>query len=251
MTWFEYRKIKSIYNIPSFWREGICQCSSDKFIQLTKNPIETRSFFFAGVFIDQVLYGHLQEIYDQFRSTFKYPKLYAHGLAGMASPSWLIIPRHFSLSVRWPTNGYILKEFFDTLILDTKNWLMDNQMNYIEHFKKVLSYEIELNIKKVYPNMARSLNSSLLKHDLVNIDYPRKLETIDNSSKKRDISFFSKKYKPFVEARSFSRKLGLRSGYEWNQYASLEKRPDDVPANPRAVYGQYGWKNMGDWLGLE
>jgi superfamily II DNA or RNA helicase len=56
-------------------------------------------------------------------------------------------------------------------------------------------------------------------------------------------------YRPFGEAREFARELGLRTQTEWNSWAASQARPPDVPADPRKVYGNNGWKSMGDWLG--
>ncbi len=60
-------------------------------------------------------------------------------------------------------------------------------------------------------------------------------------------------WRPFEEARSFVRKLGLKNRDEWFKYiqgeiASLPPEPD-LPTNPYLVYCTSGWKGMGDWLG--
>ena len=55
-------------------------------------------------------------------------------------------------------------------------------------------------------------------------------------------------WRPFEEAREFSRRLGLNSRNEWVAWAKSEKRPPDIPVDAARVYkGQ--WQGMGDWLG--
>ncbi|MDE1812685.1 MAG: DEAD/DEAH box helicase family protein [Thaumarchaeota archaeon] len=57
-----------------------------------------------------------------------------------------------------------------------------------------------------------------------------------------------RKYKSFQESREFIRKLNLKSGSEWKEWAKSGKRPLDIPSNPDMVY-KNEWKSMGDWLG--
>ncbi len=56
-------------------------------------------------------------------------------------------------------------------------------------------------------------------------------------------------WRPFEEARAFVRALGLKNVAEWNAWAKNDKRPDDIPAYPNAVYKNKGWLGVGDWLG--
>jgi TolA-binding protein len=63
-----------------------------------------------------------------------------------------------------------------------------------------------------------------------------------------------KKFRPFQEAREFTRSLGLRNNNEWRRFCKggmPEKGllPEDIPADPRKVYKDKGWAGMGDWLG--
>jgi superfamily II DNA or RNA helicase len=58
-------------------------------------------------------------------------------------------------------------------------------------------------------------------------------------------------WRPFAEAREFSRTLNLKSQAEWIEYCKSEHRPRDIPTNPNVVYQSNGWKNLGDWLGTE
>ena len=58
-------------------------------------------------------------------------------------------------------------------------------------------------------------------------------------------------YRPYKEASKFVQRLKLKSGKEWRSYCKLEKKPEDVPADPRNVYKHKGWTTMGDWLGTD
>jgi hypothetical protein len=58
-----------------------------------------------------------------------------------------------------------------------------------------------------------------------------------------------RKFRHFVNARAFVRKLGLKSGNEWRDYCSSGERLPDIPSNPDAVYRRDGWLSWADWLG--
>lgn len=65
-----------------------------------------------------------------------------------------------------------------------------------------------------------------------------------------------KTFQTFKKARKFSRTLGLQSGNEWVQYTKGKitgkpPKPDDIPACPQQTYKDWGWQNMGDWLGTK
>jgi hypothetical protein len=55
-------------------------------------------------------------------------------------------------------------------------------------------------------------------------------------------------YRPFEEAKKFVHSLGLRNTDEWIEYSKSEKKPADIPADPRWQYKKE-WRSMGDWLG--
>ena len=61
----------------------------------------------------------------------------------------------------------------------------------------------------------------------------------------------NRNWRDFEEVRDFTRRLGLESEEEWNDWCrnSLE-RPDDVPGYPQAVYKD-SWQGWDDWLGTE
>lgn len=57
-------------------------------------------------------------------------------------------------------------------------------------------------------------------------------------------------WRPFDEARSWARSLGLSGSAAWHEFArDRVSLPDDIPASPHYVYAQLGWIDMADWLG--
>ena len=67
--------------------------------------------------------------------------------------------------------------------------------------------------------------------------------------------FKKKDWRPFEEAREFTRSLNLKSSTEWIEYCNSGKdgipKPDDIPSNPHIIYKNNGWKGYPDWLGNE
>jgi len=64
-----------------------------------------------------------------------------------------------------------------------------------------------------------------------------------------NISNQLKKFRPFKDARAYARRLGLKSVAEWRAFTKSGKLPPDIPADPRKVYIDKGWKGYRDWLG--
>lgn len=58
-------------------------------------------------------------------------------------------------------------------------------------------------------------------------------------------------YKTFEDARSFVRKLALKSRSEWLEYCKSGLKPDDIPSNPHNTYKENGWNGMADFLGSQ
>src|SRR5436305_8275983 len=52
----------------------------------------------------------------------------------------------------------------------------------------------------------------------------------------------------FTDARTFVRKLGLKSSAEWNSYCKSGNKPANIPSAPHYTYPTE-FKGMGDWLG--
>ena len=48
------------------------------------------------------------------------------------------------------------------------------------------------------------------------------------------VATFDRSYRPFVEARTFVRALGLKNIDAWRAYCRSSKKPDDIPTAPDA-----------------
>ncbi|MHC4932493.1 MAG: hypothetical protein ACYTGV_09930 [Planctomycetota bacterium] len=62
--------------------------------------------------------------------------------------------------------------------------------------------------------------------------------------------------RPFEEARSFARELGLSGQVQWRAWCrgdvpELPPRPQDLPTRPEGAYGGSGWAGWRDFLGNE
>ena len=60
-------------------------------------------------------------------------------------------------------------------------------------------------------------------------------------------------WRPFEEAREYTRGLKLKGSSDWNKYCGGEmpekgERPKDIPSNPQTSYFKE-WTHWGDWLG--
>ena len=55
----------------------------------------------------------------------------------------------------------------------------------------------------------------------------------------------------FHEARGHVRKLGLKTGLDYREWAKTTQRPKNIPTNPWEVYKEDGWVSMSDWLGYD
>jgi superfamily II DNA or RNA helicase len=58
----------------------------------------------------------------------------------------------------------------------------------------------------------------------------------------------NREYLSFEKARKIVRSLQLISGSEWVKYCKSNKKPINIPADPKRVYSNE-WISMGDWLG--
>ena len=63
------------------------------------------------------------------------------------------------------------------------------------------------------------------------------------------ISSFLRVFRSFKEARIFTRSLKLKNDVEWKLYCKSGKKPSDIPSEPKKVYKDKGYLNLGDWLG--
>jgi hypothetical protein len=58
-------------------------------------------------------------------------------------------------------------------------------------------------------------------------------------------------WRPFVEARAETRKLGIKNFKEWQVFCASGNRPAGIPSNPNDAYKHSGWVSWGDWLGTK
>ena len=57
-----------------------------------------------------------------------------------------------------------------------------------------------------------------------------------------------KEYLSFYKARKIVRNLNLKNQNEWMLY-SKTTRHENIPSDPKSIYENSGWINLGDWLG--
>ncbi len=60
---------------------------------------------------------------------------------------------------------------------------------------------------------------------------------------------YRRRHLPFIKAREFAHRLGLKSKSEWAKWSGKDIRPAEIPATPSRVYKDKGWAGWGDWLG--
>ena len=60
--------------------------------------------------------------------------------------------------------------------------------------------------------------------------------------------YTNRKFWPYVKARDYVHKLGLKNIQEWREYCGSGKKPNFIPSNPEKKYKK-DWTNYGDWLG--
>ena len=59
-----------------------------------------------------------------------------------------------------------------------------------------------------------------------------------------------REWRPFSEAREFTRSLQLKGWIEWIEYAKTDEKPNDIPSHPEKTY-KNDWNGWVDWLGNE
>ena len=65
------------------------------------------------------------------------------------------------------------------------------------------------------------------------------------------ISNSKKNFLEFDKAKLLVRELGFKTVLQWKEYCKSNMKPINIPSDPERVYKLSGWKNMGDWLGVE
>jgi len=61
--------------------------------------------------------------------------------------------------------------------------------------------------------------------------------------------FLGRRFRKFNEAKIFVKSLNLKNVKEWKKYRKTNKKPKDIPSNPKKVYKEEGWIHWGDFLG--
>ena len=63
------------------------------------------------------------------------------------------------------------------------------------------------------------------------------------------VANYLREHRPFKEARTHARSLGLKTAKEWWAHTKTGALPADIPACPNQTYADQGWQGYGDWLG--
>jgi len=58
------------------------------------------------------------------------------------------------------------------------------------------------------------------------------------------------RFRPFADARTYARRLDLRSKAAWAAWAATDARPPDIPVRPDSVYSGHGWTTWEAFLGF-
>jgi superfamily II DNA or RNA helicase len=65
------------------------------------------------------------------------------------------------------------------------------------------------------------------------------------------VSYSSRQYRPFEDARKFVHTLNFIQINDWRVYCKSGKKPNDIPSRPDIAYKKFGWISYGNWLGTE
>ena len=126
----------------------------------------------------------------------------------------------------------------------------------IEHKKEVANQILNMFSR-------RSINMDGISSEDIHIDliyktdpldfllrYTSRACNLDTFQKLRDAIALSKiSWRPFEEARDFTRSLNLKNQSDWFKYRKTDTFPENIPAYPNEAYANKGWISWGDWLG--
>jgi len=56
-------------------------------------------------------------------------------------------------------------------------------------------------------------------------------------------------FKTYIDAKKFTRSLGILSSTQWIKYCKSGKKPKDIPSAPYKIYKSKGWISWPDFLG--
>ena len=159
IEWF-WKEFSTREQLTSHHNNGICQCSTEYFIDNSSSPYEMRSFLMIGIFIDQMMFTHFQDLYSAFLIKYKYPKIYSHPTSGMAKPSWFVYSYHgYDKKMKWES----AKPIAEALCGDLYDWLYSFPCGeeYVNRFKKVSLFEINLEFERETGEKFRDLLSNI------------------------------------------------------------------------------------------
>ena len=146
--WEEYEDVKTRGPfLAGLNQGGFCQCSTENFIRRTKDPIEMRSFLMIGILIDQSI--PINSLYE-FRSVFKYPRLFAHptGMTEQFSPSWFADNMAMRDKVDWKS----VRKVCEILIFDTVSWFIEHPPSkHFYEFKRSIFDKVEREFPDIVP----------------------------------------------------------------------------------------------------
>jgi hypothetical protein len=161
ITWFWHEFEEHPFGVGG--ADGLCQCGTEKVIEQSHKPTQMRSFFMISVFLDQMVHTHYQNIYGNFRSIFRFPKLYSHGGVGMASPSWFVYSYHkYDEKMDWQSAHDVAQP----MVFDFLTWLeIETESEAtIEQFMSLAKQEVNWEFEgHTAPRFWELLNSAVPK----------------------------------------------------------------------------------------
>ena len=119
--WSEFEQIRNTISHAGGY-DGFCQCESEKVIEKMSKPTEARSFLMIGILVDQAVRASSSDnLYEDFRSVFTYPKLVAHFDGSDCSSFWFCYHVHgYDRKVDWSN----VESVSNTIFSETRNWLI-------------------------------------------------------------------------------------------------------------------------------
>ena len=141
--WAEIEALDSSAKHYVLEKDGMCQCTSENIISDCSDPHRMRAFLMTGILIDQMMFTHFGNIYLEFRETFRFPKLLAHGGYGMAGPGWFSYSNHgYDEKVDWAAVSTSRIIPFDS----TRTWPSRRFIGYAKHSREVAPPESFINV---------------------------------------------------------------------------------------------------------
>jgi hypothetical protein len=125
---------------------SMCQCASESFIEGSDSPTQMRTFLLVGVFLDQYVHRHFPEVYLDFQTRFRFPKLRVHGEDGMKPANWFLYSRRCSgKEIDWASADDVARPIVDDVLtwLDAK---LDDK-NLVQTFREIADARVRAWLK--------------------------------------------------------------------------------------------------------